>query len=468
MKLKKLKLNNRFDIIVKYLFVKSFESKYNFKYYKDFYLKHIKLWTWWIEDNKKNINDFYNNFIKLITNIKKKWFNKNYPIPINSKNEILNGAHRIATCLNYWIEPTFNLWENINWYKWDFNWFKKKWFSEQNLLDLLYTYCDLNKKKFSIVIIWPNILRKNINILKKFSKYNIIWDIEINIENKKNFQELILDIYSFDKSASKLWIKEKWNFLSNYWTNIKILLIENQLNDKEALRKKISEYSWIKDPKKSMFYTFHSSDTYEEWNYLKNILFSYNNIKHLRLRNFNERSLFLKRLNKLSKINKHNFCLVWSSSLELFNLVKTSDLDYITENPTNNWIIKINNDIDILDYQYTKIFNNKEIIINNNLHFLYRWIKFISLDLLKKIKLEWTREKDLQQSKLIERFLTKNKINKNNLFNEILYNIKYIITKIKIIFIKFLIFTTKKLKIYKYISFLWRKYILKNIYENKN
>ncbi|MFT4261026.1 MAG: hypothetical protein ACMXX9_01185, partial [Candidatus Woesearchaeota archaeon] len=87
---------NRLDIIIKYLYVKSYVENNNYEYYKKLYLTSIKIINGGFEDNKKSIDDFLNKFNKLITSIQKKGFNKKYSIPIGKDGIILNGAHRLA------------------------------------------------------------------------------------------------------------------------------------------------------------------------------------------------------------------------------------------------------------------------------------------------------------------------------------------------------------------------------------
>jgi hypothetical protein len=272
MNIKNINLENRLDIIVKYLFIKSYIENNEYEYYKILYIKHIKLWTWWIEDDKKNINEFVKNFISLINSFKEKWFNKNFPIPINSNNEILNWAHRIACCYYFWIEPIFIENNEYLWIKWDFNWFKKNNFSEEELLNILYWYTEI-EKDCTIITVWPNIINK-INTLKEFSEeYKIIWDLNISLKSKNNFKELIYDMYCFDWNFEpNIWVYEKAQYLSNISTSIQIIILKESskvfFENKIKFREKFINFSGIKDKEKAKFYTFHSSDSRLESEYL--------------------------------------------------------------------------------------------------------------------------------------------------------------------------------------------------------
>ena len=85
----------RFDLIIKYLYAKSYLKKYNTDYFLNLYKNHIIVFNGGKEDHKQNVNDFivsYNNLIEdLVTN----GYNDKFPIPIYN-SLITNGAHRIS------------------------------------------------------------------------------------------------------------------------------------------------------------------------------------------------------------------------------------------------------------------------------------------------------------------------------------------------------------------------------------
>ena len=73
----------RFDLMAKYLYVKSVDKNLNTDYFKELYTKHLITFNGCKElpDNtrgettivKNNIDDFINSFNNLIENLKKKW-----------------------------------------------------------------------------------------------------------------------------------------------------------------------------------------------------------------------------------------------------------------------------------------------------------------------------------------------------------------------------------------------------------
>ena len=108
----------RFDLMAKYLYIKSKENKLNTDFFKDLYHNHIITFNNCNElpdsENpnqkaKKNIEDFYESFDNLIDNIKKNGFDNKYPISIGTNKVIINGAHRLMISYFYNIEPQYKL-----------------------------------------------------------------------------------------------------------------------------------------------------------------------------------------------------------------------------------------------------------------------------------------------------------------------------------------------------------------------
>lgn len=93
----------RFDIFVKYYYVKSYIENYDLKEAKKIYLSHIKAFNNFHEPDgrKSNAKDFIIKFNSLIENIKScKNLDKTI-IPISTTGIPIDGAHRIAIALYF-------------------------------------------------------------------------------------------------------------------------------------------------------------------------------------------------------------------------------------------------------------------------------------------------------------------------------------------------------------------------------
>ncbi len=353
METNKIILYNRIDVFIKILYIKAFIKKEEFKKYKELYKKHINLYNWWYEDHKRNINDFEKDFNKLIKNIKDNWFNNNYPILINEKWIVINWSHRLACCLYFWITPVFKI-IHWKWIIWDINWLYNNKFENEEIIEIINCYTDY-KKDFFIYIIWPSLFNKYKDIKLDLQKiWNFIWSFEINI-NKKILSELIKDIYSYDDWNLKwgLGIDKKIILLNNSKIKKIIVLVFEKNNNiylnergfKDKIRNKYKKYTWVNDWTER-FYTFHSWEDQNENNYIKKIILNIKNLESLKYRDsiennsklINNLDIFRKYC-KQNNLNKEDFCIVWSTILEIYNLRKANDLDFIS----NNIISKKNN-----------------------------------------------------------------------------------------------------------------------------
>ena len=214
-----INLRKRLDIVVKYLFIKAYIENKDYDFYRNLYRKHISLQSGGIEDNKRSVNDFEASFIGLIKSMKKKWFDTNYPIVTNTAWDILSWAHRYACSLYLKIEPSLVLDNALEWIDWSYNWFTKNNFSQDELLNILWWYCDISNK-YSLLIVWPNITEHPSSILP-----DTVGSIRIDMGKKQNFKELIYDMYSHDYGIDiNIGAIEKANYLANTGTYIDIYI----------------------------------------------------------------------------------------------------------------------------------------------------------------------------------------------------------------------------------------------------
>ena len=124
------------------LYIKWYIEWINYLLYKDLYTRSQYI-MWWIELQKKNVDDFTNSFDKLINSFAKKWFDENYPITVSKELLSIDWHHRSSCCVYFNIEPTYIInksytFKNYNWLDWILNNYE---FSNcYNVIDcLLYT-----------------------------------------------------------------------------------------------------------------------------------------------------------------------------------------------------------------------------------------------------------------------------------------------------------------------------------------
>lgn len=438
----------RLDILVKYVFIEAYEKNIYTDLAKTLYIKHMQAQNSFLEWDKKTKQSFLDSFYSLIDNIKKNGYQSKNIIEIWKNLSPLDGAHRIACWLFFRIEIPYYISKNQKWITWDIQWFQENNFSNSEILFLLWKYQEITWYDFFIQ--WPSCTSSSISW--ESLRYRVK-------ENKNIISENLIDLYCFDtKNTKDIGILNKAEIIWTYWYYDIVFwdTFQKKSQLREVLYHNVSNKNITEDEKR--FFTIHWYDSQWEKQYIKDIIFSPSYWRHLKLRGVSSQSDLQKLLPHLKNINTSEYCIVWSWALWIYNLNKVSDIDIIQKDHTNTWVVKMSPYIDILDYQYYKKISNFEII--SHYSFIWRWYKFINLKLLSEVKAQWLRKKDIDQSQKIDLFLNTYIEKKSNIFQVIFKNISFLKTRIIISIIRLWIFMTKKLWIYKPVSYLWRKYIL--------
>jgi hypothetical protein len=90
--------------MLKYMLVKSIDTKLQTSFYEDAYRNHLEVWNGCVEydnPNKNNYLKFRDSFTDIIESIKVNGYSENAPAIPAIGNNVLNGAHRLAACLYY-------------------------------------------------------------------------------------------------------------------------------------------------------------------------------------------------------------------------------------------------------------------------------------------------------------------------------------------------------------------------------
>ena len=149
--------NKRFDLISKYLLIKSYDNNINAQWYKNVYYSTIEAFNNFYEDNidtvKQGKEVFYKNFITLFEDIKKSGYDhRKSLIPINKEGVIIDGSHRLAICA-YLKIPIKTVEINSN-TDFNFNFFKSKNLEQIYLDYIALNYC-IHNKNARVAILFP-------------------------------------------------------------------------------------------------------------------------------------------------------------------------------------------------------------------------------------------------------------------------------------------------------------------------
>lgn len=98
----------RYDVYIKYFYVKCYIEDKNYILAKKIYIEHIRAFNNFYEPDgsKTTPNDFIENFNKLIESIKNEGISKTI-IPVSKTGIPIDGAHRLAICLYFNLDVPF-------------------------------------------------------------------------------------------------------------------------------------------------------------------------------------------------------------------------------------------------------------------------------------------------------------------------------------------------------------------------
>lgn len=409
--------SRRIDLISKYLYIKNPTNNY----FKEVYLAFINAFNGFLETpngenyTKQSKEDFLNSFNELYASISKNGFNERKAIPINN-GEICDGAHRLAVCavLNIDITRT-DIGEQPKIY--DYKFFQKKSIDTCYLDFCALEYVKLNPNAYIVNLHAVNNPQQDKKVEEILEKYGFIYykkDVHLSFNGYVNIKKLS---YGFDNWGEKSWIGSAKNNYAGAQRHAKksFGLGKNPLrafifvckNFDNVLKAKAE----IRDIYKIGNESVHINDTRKEAIELAQTYFNDNSISMFNARPFNidtpTLDEYLKEL-KLEAINQNtnieNICATGSSPMAVYALREIKDFDYLIEDTTN--FHPQNNNISEHDGVWLSYYPlNKRVIIENpQFHFYYKGVKFITLDILKKMKKKRNEiPKDIKDIKLIEK-----------------------------------------------------------------
>jgi len=353
--IKKYVSPERFDLMAKYLYIKSKDKSYNTNFFKELYHEHIKTFNncYELPDptmnesvKKETIEDFFICFDKLIENIKNNGFNEKYPIPMGNNNVIINGAHRLMISYYYNIEPTIKNINMIGCPNYNFMFFKYR--EDFTPLDIIYSdtmaleYIKHNKNIRSLIL-YPSV-KINQELINVINQYGYIYYTKSVKLNNNGVKNLIKEAYRGESWIGGMFPTDN---LSNQKTN---LCMSNELNETDILlieMKDLNKLIELKEKCRQLFnlgkHSLHMSDYTEDTFRIASSLLNENSINFLNngtndISN-NTKKLLIDYFNKIGN-NNEDYCLKNNITEELYNKkictnLETLDNHEIIYHPTN-------------------------------------------------------------------------------------------------------------------------------------
>ncbi|RTJ71573.1 hypothetical protein [Campylobacter jejuni] len=408
----------RFDLIFKWLYLQYPDNNF----IKESYLESIRAFNNFYEENpsdnikKEGPDAFIKRFEELFTSIKKTGFiSNNHSIPIGNNNEISDGAHRLTICafLNLQIATQKDNSDEL----YDYIFFRRK-MMDSKIMDFgALQYVKLNPNAYIVHIHSIVDMNKDNQICNLLNSYGFIYyqkNIYLNFNGYVNLKKISYGIYGEKEN----WIGDNKNNFMGAQEHAKLSLGKNPMRVFIFVCSSFDKILKVKQEIRKLLdmgnHSIHINDKKEEAITLAKIYFNDNSLNMINYRSFKYESKLLDtRIQKLSKIaaehdiSIEDMCACGSTPLNVYGLRESNDFDFIAK--TNSKKILNIQDSDLSNHEselYLYPNSKQEIIENPNFHFYYNNFKFISLDILYKMKKKRNEKpKDIQDCKLIKKAL---------------------------------------------------------------
>jgi hypothetical protein len=408
----------RFDVMFKYMYAKSLERKYDTSYYRDVYLHHIGAWNGFNEyDNpsKNSPDSFLGQFHEILNNIKASGFDKTISkIPV-ADGTILNGSHRLSACLLYdkdiFCRPGINGVDGTK----DCSW---RYFRDHTNTDIEFSdraaleYAKLSKKCYTITLFPAAVKTGKVDrvrdIIEKFGK--ICYEKKVSL-SQKGLTNLMKELYWRETWATEnngAGFAQKSRLCFGDMTDSHTVLFLVDFLDLETATKCKQEIRKIYSMGN---HSVHINDTHEETVRICKSLLNRNSIEYL-----NHAPSYSDKFEKLEMLldeyrrainttfaDEDEYAISAGSVLSRYGLKDCKDIDYIhshAELDNCPPLIQSHNSYGLKLNIYPNSYD--EIVHNPKFYFYVNGLKYVSLNIVRKMKAQRNEEKDLIDIKLID------------------------------------------------------------------
>jgi FkbM family methyltransferase len=382
----------RFDIMIKYLYVKYRECGIDIPFIHDLYALHIRKndGSYFEADGSKHSLECYvNSFHETIDSIRNHGFDPETTIiPVNSDKQVLDGAHRVAACAYFDTNVTVAEFDYLHDFSYKFFLNQRK--IPQEFLDFTaLNYCILNENAYIVNLrpIAEGLDSEAEKIIERYGRIYYKKEIDFTITGN------ILCEYLFYKTEK--WIgtpedgfsgaRSRAEKLSQGKSPTRVYVFECVTLQKVKEAKKL-----IRDIYKMGNDSVHITDTREETLDLARLYFN-NNTLHLFNKTRYPKRDFLRLFQSFrhwlqnSHVNFEEVVVDGSSVMTLYGLRQSHDIDYLAHGTANKELKS-----DLFDRHDQELgyhaYSKQELIYDPRFHLYFENIKFISLDVLIKMK----------------------------------------------------------------------------------
>lgn len=394
----------RLDIAAKFLYLELKDScpEYAIQLYKE----HIRIMTKgsFVEpySEKKSSDSFVSMFNKLYDGMSTDGYSESVsPVPVDKNLRIMDGAHRVAVCLKLGKKvPVVILPIEANDDIYNQSYFEKYGMDPDYLDAIVNCYIHLCHQ-CACINIWPSAKGHDKELFDIITKeFRVIYNKSVRFNENGAFYYLaqIYQEYSWAQNSDE-------GFSGVYR---KLLPCFPSFDPVRCVFVEVVDYDKLKDIKermRSLFelekHSLHMTDNKKETIQMADILLSNNTISFMNKCNALQFKNTFKLLNEARQIFSSNTaCFTGSLVLALYGVRQANDVDYICANENDN-----NSHNQFLPlYGITKT----QALYQPDKYFWFFDMKFLSLENVRKFKLNRNEGKDADDIKLIDIVLKDN------------------------------------------------------------
>lgn len=330
----------RIDLAAKIAYIRAVDTGFDIEFAREIYSKHIEAFSDGYfnepgDDNKISIDDFFNEFDKLINSIKEHGFDENISlVPVGKDNIILDGAHRTACAIYFNKKIKIIKFDGFD-FNFNYQYFRNKMLTEELLGYMAIDYARYSNSKLYCACIWPaSPVEKRQQVLDFINQNGkIVYerDVQLDFEGLRN---LMVQIYSHQDWIGT--IKDQFIGVNGkvepcYVPGVpcKVIMFEGgELDEVLKMKEDIRELFNIGK------HALHISDSLEETQLMASLLFSSSSILSL---NFGKITQNDKLYSSLKNIKATSNLLPFEYSLAFFGIKEIDDKITIPVFKTENF-----------------------------------------------------------------------------------------------------------------------------------
>ncbi len=423
--------SERIDIIVRYLLFRDFVFEVDNDIHLSLFSRFVFCRTGGIEsknyfsdEGKETVKQFVDNGRELCKSIAVKGYDVKKFIPLGHNNKPYDGLHRIAAALalgeKIWVRNYDDRKASIC----DIKWFKEHGFSSEDQIRIMRGFADTYTGRLGIFVLYAPCKKLWEYIESRIAQeYCFVGAVTVDFSCRYvAFDNILRQIY-WDSNRASEWLTRKLELLYLADLQYRIVLVSDEnRNYKDFygsihnMKKKLRECLNF-DIDSNVPIQVHSSDTEKEYEHLKDLFLSANNLDNYK-KNTNKylRSDFLRWISSLKKwcdmngISNNDVIIVGSAVMEFLGIRESHNLNFICRPGITIQYPNTDADLEMIDVenyfisQSGKVMPIEFILSNDEYYMVFNDMKFCNIEFVYRYKKYRNHKKDIMDIAKIEKY----------------------------------------------------------------